>query len=268
MTKSKVYKTFCLFKQQKNKIQKINIENIAVRNFFYDGNIAHQPIETYLSHVESDFSKTYYKIIKEASIENLSERENEILIYLTYIQYMRTEYMRTKSMQIFNDALKEERKSYLKTHTVDEWNRYYNFGTTKHPIRMQKLLLVVNDKYLKYWSDKKDKSTIDVIKIMLNLKENILATFLQNDKVLLEIMEPKLEFYTSDHPILFYSNQSIKDDEGLSFVNIHDSKTILYYPLTPKLCLKYYNKAFYGNYDKKYSNKKQNYTNTILKKLI
>lgn len=256
-TKLDHFKIFCYFKQQKNKIKRLEVKDVAVKKFFYDDNKLPQPIESYLSFTEKDLSRTYHKIIKEKSINNLNEKERRYLVYLTYFQYVRTEYTRTKAIQILNDALEKEKINYLKDHTIEEWNRFKEFGTTKHPIRLQKLLIVVNDDYVEYWRDKVNKSTLNIIKIILKLKTKILNSFFNLNQILLEIKQPSLEFYTNDHPILFYSKRPVKDNEGLTFVNIYDSYTQIYYPISPKLCLNFYNSKIFSDYRQKYPNMKK-----------
>ncbi len=256
-TKLDLFKIYCYFKQQKNKIKRLEVKNVAVKKFFYDDNILPQPIETYLSFMEENLSRTYYKIIREKSINNLNEKERTYLVYLTYFQYIRTEYMRTKTIQILNDTLKEENPNYLRNHSIEEWNKFNEFGTTKHPIRIQKLLIVVDDDYVEYWRDKVKKSTLNIINIILKLKNKILNSLFNLNQILLEIKNDSLEFYTSDHPILFHSKRTIKDDEGLTFLNIYDSYTQIYYPLSPKLCLNFYNNKIFSEYKKKYPNMKK-----------
>ena len=251
-TKPDLFKIFCYFKQQKNKIKRLEVKNVAVKKFFYDDNKLPQPIESYLSFTEKDLSRTYHKIIKEKSINNLNEKERRCLVYLTYFQYVRTEYTRTKTTQILKDALEKEKSNYLKDHGIEEWNKYNEFGTTKHPIRIQKLLIVVDDDYVEYWRDKVNKSTLNIIKIILKLKTKILNRLFNLNQILLEIKSDDLEFYTSDHPILFHSKRTVKDDEGLTFLNIYDSYTQIYYPLSPKLCLNFYDNKIFHDYKKKY----------------
>ncbi len=53
--------------------------------------------------------------------------------------------MRTKAIQILKDATEKEKSNYLKDQTIKEYNEFKEFGTTKHPIRLQKLLIVVDD---------------------------------------------------------------------------------------------------------------------------
>ena len=256
-TKPDLFKIFCYFKQQKNKIKRLEVKNVAVKKFFYDDNKLPQPIENYLSFTEEDLSRTYYKIIREKSINNLNEKERTYLVYLTYFQYIRTEYTRTKTTQILKDALEKEKSNYLKDHSIEELNKYNEFGTTKHPIRIQKLLIVVDDDYVEYWRDKVHKSTLNIIKIILKLKSKILNTFFNLNQILLEIKHPNLEFYTNDHPILFYSKHILKDDEGMAFLDIHDSQTQIYYPLSPKLCLNFYNGKIFSDYRQNYPNMKK-----------
>ncbi|MFW9874012.1 MAG: DUF4238 domain-containing protein [Candidatus Thorarchaeota archaeon] len=263
-TKPNLYKIYCYFKQQKNKIKRLGVKNVAVKSFFYDDDKFPQPIETYLSFTEKDLSKTYHKIIKEKSIKNLSKKERSHIVYLTYIQYVRTEYMRTKIIQIFKDLLEKEKSKYLVNHSIDEWNDFNEFGITKHPIRLQKLLIVVNNEYLEYWRGKIDDSLLRIINIMLKVKNKILNKLFNSKQILLEIKSDNLEFYTCDHPILFYSKRSIQDDEGLTFLNIYDSYTQIYYPLSPKLCLNFYDSKIFYDYEKKFSNlKKELYKSDI-----
>ncbi len=256
-TKSGHFKIFCYFKQQKNKIKRLEVKDVAVKKFFYDDNKLPQPIESYLSFSETDLSRTYHKIIKEKSIKNLNEKERKHLVHLMYIQYVRTEYTRTKAKQILKDAIGKEKSNYLKDHTIEKWNDFKEFGTTKHPIRLHKLLIVVDDYYVEYWRDKVKKSMLNIIKIILKLKTKILNTFFGLDQLLLEIKQNNLEFYTNDHPILFYSKQVLKDDDGNAFLNIHDSQTQIYYPLSPKLCLNFYNSKIFSDYRQKYPNMKK-----------
>lgn len=256
-TKLDSFKIFCYFKQQKNKIKRLEVKDVAVKKFFYDDDKLPQPIESYLSFKEKDLSRTYHKIIKEKSINKLNEKERKHLVYLTYLQYVRTEYTRTKATQILKDALEKDKPNYLKDHSIEEWNRFNEFGSTKHPIRLQKLLIVVDDNYVEYWRDKVNKSTLNIIKIILKLKTKILNTFFNLNQILLEIRQPSLEFYTNDHPILFYSKRPVEDDEGLTFVNIHDSYTQIYYPLSPRLCLNFYNSKIFSDYRQKYPNMKK-----------
>ena len=76
-TKLDNFKIFCYFKQQKNKIERLEVKDVAVKKFFYDENKLPQPIESYLSFTEKDLSRTYHKIIKEKSINNLNEKERK-----------------------------------------------------------------------------------------------------------------------------------------------------------------------------------------------
>ncbi len=251
-TKPGHFKIFCYFKQQKNKIERLEVKDVAVKKFFYDDNKLPQPIESFLSFTEKDLSRTYYKIVKEKSINNLNEKERKYLVYFTYFQYVRTEYTRTKAEQILKDIIEKEKSNYLKDHTIEEWNEFKEFGTTKHPIRLQKLLIVVDDNYLEYWRDKVNLSTLNIIKTILKLKTKILNTFFNLNQILLEIKQSNMEFYTSDHPVLFYSKNTRKDDEGNAFLNIHDSQTQIYYPLSPKLCLNFYNSKIFSDYRQKY----------------
>ncbi len=256
-TKSDLFKIYCYFKQQKNKIKRLEVKNVAVKKFFYDDNKFPQPIENYLSFTEKDLSRTYHKIIREKSINNLNVKERTYLVYLTYFQYIRTEYMRTKTIQILNNSLEKEKSNYLINHNINEWNEFNEFGTKKHPIRLQKLLIVVNDEYLEYWKDKVNQSTLNIIKIMLELKNKILNMLFKLNQTLLEIKIGNLEFYTSDHPILFHSKRTVKDDEGLTFLNIFDSYTQVYYPLSSQLCLKFYDSKIFHNDKKKYPTMKK-----------
>ena len=251
-TKPNLFKIFCYFKQYKNKIKRLEVINVAVKKFFYDDNKLPQPIENYLSVREKDLSRTYHKVIREKSINSLSNKERTFLVYLTYFQYIRTEYMRTKANQIFKDILEREKSNYLKDHSIEDWNVFNEFGTTEHPIRIQKLLIVVNNEYLEYWRDKVNKSLLNIIKTILKLKTKILNKFFNLNQILLEIKQPNLEFYTSDHPILFYSKKNLKDDEGKTFVNIYDPNTQIFYPLSPKLCLNFYSSKIFSDYKQKY----------------
>ncbi len=256
-TKPNLFKIFCYFKQHKNEIKRLEVKNVAVKKFFYDDNKLPQPIENYLSVTEKDLSRTYNKVIREKSINSLSNKERTFLVYLTYFQYIRTEYMRTKAKQIFKDVFEKEKSNYLKDHSIDEWKEFNKFGTTKHPIRIQKLLIVVNDGYLEHWRNKVNKSTLNIIKIILKLKTKILNTFFNLNQILLEIKQPNLEFFTSDHPILFYSKNNLKDDEGKAFVNIHDPQTQIFYPLSPNLCLNFYSSKIFSNYKQNYPTMKK-----------
>ena len=256
-TKPDLFKIFCYFKQHKNEIKRLEVKNVAVKNFFYDDNKLPQPIENYLSFRETDLSRTYNKVIREKSINNLNKKERTHLVYLTYFQYIRTEYTRTKSKQLLKDILKREKSNYLKNHNLEEWNEFNEYGTTKHPIRIQKLLIVADDDYVEYRRDKETKSNLNIIKIILKLKNKLLNTFFSLNQILLEIKQPSLEFYTNDHPILFYSKKNLKDDEGKTFLNIHDPQTQIFYPLSPKLCLNFYSSKIFSNYKQKYPTMKK-----------
>jgi len=267
-TKPGVFKIFCYFKQEKNKIKRLEVKNVAVKKFFYDDNNLPQPIENYLSFAEEDLSRTYHKIIRERSINNLTEKEKSYVVFLTYYQYVRTEYMRTKNKQILNDIIEKEKFDYLKNHSIEEWDKFKEIGTFKHPIRLQKLLIVANDDYVEYWKNKVEESTLKIIITILNLKKKILNTFFNLDQLLLEIKDSNLEFYTNDHPILFHSKQSIKDDNGQTFVNIYDPYTQIFYPLSPKLCLNFYNSKIFSDYKKKYPNMKKELYNSDINDVI
>ncbi len=267
-TKPNHFKIYCYFKQYKNKIRRLEVENVAVKKFFYDERYPPQPIENYLSLKERDLSMTYHKVIREKTINTLNKIEKIHLIYLAYFQYIRTEYMREKIIQLFNDISHKEKSNYLKDHTIEEWNRFNEFSTTKHPIKIQKLLIVIDDDYIKHWSKKVSQSLLNIMKTVLNLKKGILNTFNNLNQILLEIKDDSQEFYTSDHPILFYSKQAIKDDEGMTFLDIHDPHTQIYYPLSPKLCLNFYNSTIFNDYETKYPNMKKELYKSDIKEVV
>ena len=168
-TKPNRFKIYCYFKQHKNKIERLEVENVAVKKFFYDEAYPPQPIENYLSISEQELSKTYHKIIREKAISTLNKKEKADLIYLAYFQYVRTEYMREKTIQLFNDILEKERSNYLKKHSVEEWKRFNEYGTNKHPIRVQKLLIVLDDDYINHWSKVVSQSLLNIMKTLLNM---------------------------------------------------------------------------------------------------
>jgi hypothetical protein len=165
--------------------------------------------------------------------------------------------MREKTIQLFNDILQKEKSNYLKDHKIDQWDRINEFSTTKHPIRVQKLLIVIDDDYIKHWGEKVNKSTFNIMKTLLILKKKILNNLFNLKQILLEIIDDDQEFYTNDHPILFYNKQAKEDYEGLTFLDIYDPHTQIYYPLSPKLCLNFYNSAIFNDYEKKYPDMKK-----------
>ena len=267
-TKPNLFKIYCYFKQYKNKIKRPKVEDVAVKKFFYDDGTLPQPIENYLSLTERDLSRTYHKVIREWAINTLNKKEKTNLVYLTYFQYIRTEYMREKSTQLFNDISQKEKLNYLRDHTIEEWDRLNEFSTTKHPINVQKLLIVIDDDYVRHWSKKVNQSYLNIMKTLLNLKKRIVNTLFNLNQTLLEIKDDSQEFYTSDHPILFYSKKAVEDDEGMTFLEILDPHTQIYYPLSPKLCLNFYNSSIFNDYETKYPNMKRELYKSDIKEVI
>ena len=223
--------TYAYFKEKDVKAP-VNIKKISAPKFFYD-KYQPQPVENYLSIAESDLSRTYHKILEQRSLLNLNRKELLKICYLTFFQYVRTQYMRTKAKQIFS-SIEDSKK------------------ISTHAKKYQKLLIVMNDNWIK---EMKTSKWLKVGKKLLTIKKKFIKFLLNQNKMLFEIKSKKRFFYTSDHPISFDSIKKV-DDDGIKFVNIYDKSTKVYYPLSPKLCLLFYDKHSYPEY-RRYPNQKK-----------
>lgn len=250
-TKKDNYKIFCFLKET-NKVIRPNIENVAAIKFFYD-KYQPQPIENYLSITEKDLSRTYNKIVENRSIESMSKKERFDLTYLTYFQYIRTEYQRTKARQILNYELDQDKSRLIEKYGLEGYKEYRKHILEKYAIKLQKILIVIDNWYANKISKKFNPN---ILRSLLNLKTRIIRHIHNLNPLLLELYNSNYEFYTSDHPIVFYNDASTINDEGITFLDIFDKRTQIFYPLSPDLCLMFYNNDVFG-FDQKYSNKKQ-----------
>jgi len=247
---------YCLFKQFDNKIVPNNIDNVAAEKFFYD-KYPPQSIENYLSIAETDLSKTYNKIVCRKRIHRLTKKDNINLIYLIYFQYVRTDYMRTKTLQTLTYELDQKKNDIIKKNGIVLYNRLKNYVETEHYRILQNLLIRIDDEYVRKKSRNFNPNiNPNILNLMLKLKKRMINHLKSLDKFLLEIRDSNYEFYTSDHPILFYNKYTQIKDDGLTFINIFDMKTQIYYPLNPKLCILLYKKEIY-NFNEIYSKKKR-----------
>lgn len=255
------FQIYCLYKRINSKPFRTNVKNVAVKNFFYD-QFPPQPIENYLSVKENDLSKSYYRIIERSSVNLITKLEQKHLIYLIYFQYIRTESQRKKMIMLMRDLFNEFKSEFEKKYNDIQLKELKEIFFKREKI-YQNFLIVLNKEYLTNPNIKFNKN---ILKILLNLKINILKHLSSLDFVLYRIMEKDLFFYTSDSPVIYYNQNAIKDKEGIPIFNIYDKFTRIYYPLTPKLCLMLFNNQIF-NINKISSNKEISLTNQKIQEI-
>lgn len=249
------FQIYCLYKRVKSKPFRTNIKNVAVRKIFYD-RFPPQPIETYLSIKENDLSRTYHRIIEKSSVYNITKLERKQLTYLTYFQYIRTESQRKKMIMLLRDIFNEFKSEFEKKYNTEQMTKLKDILFKRDKI-YQNYLIVLNRDYLTNPSVKFNKN---ILRMLLNLKIKILNHLDSLDLIIYKIAENNLFFFTSDSPVIYYNQNAIVDKEGIPIFNIHDKFTRVYYPLTPKLCLMFYNNQIF-NLNKISSNKEITLTN-------
>ena len=255
------FQIYCLYKRINSKFFRTNIKNVAVKNFFYD-QFPPQPIENYLSVTESDLSKTYYQIIERSSVNHITKIERKHLTYLIYFQYIRTESQRKKIMMLMRDLFNEFKSEFEKKYNENQLKKLKEDFFKRDQI-YQNYLIVLNKDYIVNPNIKFNKN---ILRILLNLKINILKHLNSLDFILYKITEKNLFFYTSDSPVIYYNQKAIKDKEGIPIFNIYDKFTRVYYPLTPKLCLMFFNNQIF-NVNKISSNKEITITNQEIQEI-
>jgi len=255
------FQIYCLYKRINSKPFRTNIKNVAVKNFFYD-QFPPQPIENYLSVTENVLSKTYYRIIERSSVNHITKLERKHLTYLIYFQYIRTESQRKKMIMLMRDLFNEFKSEFEKEYD-DNQLKELKENLFKRDKIYQNYLIVLNRDYLTNPNIKFNKN---ILRILLNLKINILEYLNSLDFILFKIVEKNLFFFTSDNPVIYYNQNAIKDKEGIPIFNIFDKFTRVYYPLTPKLCLMLFNKQIF-NFNKISSNKEISLTNQEIQEI-
>lgn len=241
-----------LFKNQGNVVKEINVKYVASEKYFYDRDYP-QPIENYLSIAENDISKTYHKIIERRSLLNLIGKDKFHLVMFTYFQFVRTNSARTKFHQIFNNELKKLKQDHIAKKGLESFKKLKEYVLKKYVKKVQKILIYIDDST--YEIMKKNYSP-SRLKTLLNKKKEIIAHLKSLDFHLLEIKDSNLEFYSSDNPIGFYSKDAQMDGEGLTFLNILDKSTQIFFPFSPKFCIILFDSHIY-DYKLKYPEKKQ-----------
>jgi len=191
------FQIYCLYKRINSKPFRTNIKNVAVKKKIYD-QFPPQPIENYLSVTENDLSKTYYRIIERSLVNHITKLERKHLTYLIYFQYIRTESQRKKMMMLMRDLFNEFKHEFEKKYNNNQMKKLKEIWFKRDKI-YQNYLIVLNRDYLTNPNIKFNKN---ILRILLNLKLNILEHLNSLDFILFKIMERNLFFFTSDSPVI------------------------------------------------------------------
>ncbi len=221
-TKTKKNGTYKIKAFNKNSGKEIRppIDRIALQKNFYDKE--EPPIfENTLAFLENHASKVYHKILREKSIISLSDKERTIFSHFIFIQYTRTQASRELFRQVY-DLLYEDSirtKNYPKKNEFD--GSYPLYLKDRAFLAQLKIMFdpnIENDKLLEI--------PIEASKKIFNLTWKLL----KNDN--------KLEFYSSDHPVLLYDPDSDgKTIKGYGIYTFQTPRVEMYFPLNPHLCL-------------------------------
>jgi hypothetical protein len=198
---------------------KVNISDIACEKYFYEiSDIADNAFEKVLSDFEGQVVKTYNKIISCKSLSCLKWREKEIFAKFVVLQELRT----------------RENREHLRdmAQSLDTW---------------------LSDKQLSEKMSKEIKelnSEESIRKIQLKqvgetlLERNQLSNMLLDLKWSILENNTKIPFWTSDHPI---NRHNPTDYEPYGNLGTLCTGIQIFFPLTPKLSIAFYDPITYFN---------------------
>lgn len=185
--------------------------DFLLQRYFYDKTDP-KITELHLKEIETKTSKIINSILEQKSIQIINKRELDILREFMFYQIIRTQYMRNEyKISIKSTFNKNERDA-------EDLARIY-----------QNSAISMNEKYGMI-HDKKSK------KIFVDYKNNFLERFKKFKVLLISIENPDIhkEFYLSDNPIV-----NVIPKRKLELKSEYDDN-LMYFPLTPKLCLAFH----------------------------
>lgn len=143
-----------------------------------------------ISFLEFHASKIYYKIINEESIEILSDKERTIFSHFIFIQYTRTKAARELFKQIYDLAYEDlvQTKNYPTKANFDE-ELFNSFLKDQAFLAQLRIIFDPSED-----NDKLMKIPLESSKLIFNLRMETSQKYY------------KIEFYSSDHPILLFRN--------------------------------------------------------------
>ncbi|MBA7652305.1 hypothetical protein ES703_60135 [subsurface metagenome] len=219
--KSGEYSIRC-YNKKRDKWYNSNITQVAMERYFYD---KRDPpvIENYFSQLEGQHATVYHKIVDDQTIKNLTNDDKLSMAEYIFTQNERTRSTRIRNIQIVKIVYKNlERQGKLPPY--------------------EKL----DDRYKKWLLE--SRGAMGQFNIMFNPIEDEQGN-LQEPKEIVEIISKldwilvknnlKLEFYTSDHPVMVWNPPPSEDGviQGYGVQSYNADGVEIYFPLTPRLCL-------------------------------
>jgi hypothetical protein len=193
-----------------------SVENIACEKGFYE--IYKHPkneTERRLAGIERNCSKVIYKLIESEDLGSLKKQERIVLNYYVVIQELRTRGMREELRNILAQL-----KSALVERGLREGEKLYDEIKDRQ-----------NEEYYKWWQQSMFVDAPEFTRMLSSLR----CVLVQN--------ESEMVFWTSDNPVTRYNPVDLRPFGNLGLL----SRGIqVYFPLTPRLSLLYYDPTSYA----------------------
>ena len=221
-SKAKRSKTYKIKAYNKEKGKEIypSLKNIGLEKYFYD---KYDPpiFEIVLSFLEYYASRVYHKILKNKSVEILTDKERTIFSHFIFTQYTRTKAAR----ELFNQVHTLIYEDLIRTKDFPKKEEFAggfsSFLEDRAYLGQLKIMFDPNN---------------DTNKLMRIPTKSSQHIFSLNWELLINNNE--FEFYTSDHPVFLYEPESDgKTIKGYGIYAFQTPKVEMYFPLSPRLCL-------------------------------
>ncbi len=215
------------YNKELDKSYNSNITQVAMERYFYDNDDPPE-FENYFSHLEGLHATVYHRIIKDQSIKHLTLYDKYIMYHYIIIQNERTRSARTRNAQIYELVYKnfEEEQGFppFENFSEEYKKKLLEGGAARGQLNVMINPVEMEDGTIHY--------PIETIFEMAELG----SVLLKNDL--------KREFYTSDHPVRVYIPPENKELKIRGFGRqIYTAKGVeIFFPLTPRLCLVFYDK--------------------------
>ena len=214
--------TIRCYNKERDKWYDSSITQVAMERYFYEKSDSPK-IENYFSQLEGQHATVYHKIISESTIEHLTSEEKFMIAHYIFIQNERTRSSRIRNSQITKLVYKYlEKKEGLPPY--EKLDKGYKQWLLESRGAMGQLNIMFNPIKDKQGNLREPNEIVEIIsKLDWILLKNTL----------------KLEFYTSDHPVMVW-NPPLNEDvviQGYGSQSYNAEGVEIYFPLGPRLCL-------------------------------